>query len=103
MNATETQEFEREFFAFRSVTRVSFFVCAVLFGDVYPTSFSGLKAILFHRSQDLEYNLADVMRQSFKQCWDTRAKLRLLEVFEGISGRELVQVRIKEKENEVYL
>ena len=43
--------------------------------------------------QDLEHNLADVMRQSFKQCWDTRAKLRLLEVFEGISGRELVQVR----------
>lgn len=44
-------------------------------------------------SQDLENNLADVMKQSFKQCWDTRAKLRLLEVFEGISGRELVQVR----------
>ena len=43
-------------------------------------------------SQDLENNLADVMKQSFKQCWDTRAKLRLLEVFEGISGRELVQV-----------
>ena len=42
--------------------------------------------------QDLEQNLADVMRQSFKQCWDTRAKLRLLEVFEGISGRERVQV-----------
>lgn len=58
--------------------------------------------MLFHRSQDLEYNLADVMRQSFKQCWDTRAKLRLLEVFEGISGRELVQVRIKEKDNEVF-
>lgn len=35
LNANETQEFEREFFAFRSVTRVSFFVCAVLFGDVY--------------------------------------------------------------------
>ncbi|XP_066025345.1 uncharacterized protein [Pocillopora verrucosa] len=65
LNANETQEFEREFFAFRSVTR------------------------------DLEYNLADVMRQSFKQCWDTRAKLRLLEVFEGISGRELVQTNLK--------
>ena len=49
--------------------------------------------MLTHCFQDLEHNLADVMRQSFKQCWDTRAKLRLLEVFEGISGRELVQVR----------
>ena len=39
------------------------------------------------------------MRQSFKQCWDTRAKLRLLEVFEGISGRELVQVRIIQRMN----
>lgn len=52
--------------------------------------------LLFSHCQDLEHNLADVMRQSFKQCWDTRAKLRLLEVFEGISGRELVQVRIKQ-------
>lgn len=66
LNANETQEFEREFFAFRSVTR------------------------------DLEHNLADVMKQSFKQCWDTRAKLRLLEVFEGISGRELVQNNLRE-------
>ncbi|XP_020627063.1 dynein beta chain, flagellar outer arm-like isoform X2 [Orbicella faveolata] len=66
LNANETQEFEREFFAFRSVIR------------------------------DLEHNLADVMRQSFKQCWDTRAKLRLLEVFEGISGRELVQTSLRD-------
>ncbi|EDO43528.1 predicted protein [Nematostella vectensis] len=66
LDAEETQHFEREFFAFRSVTR------------------------------DLEFSLADVLRQSFKQCWDTRAKLRLLEVFEGISGRELVQANLKD-------
>ena len=42
--------------------------------------------------QNLERRLADVLRQSFKQCPDTAAKLRLLEVFEGTSGRELVQV-----------
>lgn len=43
--------------------------------------------------QNLERRLADVLRQSFKQCPDTAAKLRLLEVFEGTSGRELVQVQ----------
>ena len=46
--------------------------------------------------QDLEVRLAHVLRQSFHQCWDTKARLRLLEVFEGISGRELLQSNLKD-------
>ena len=34
-----------------------------------------------------------MLRQSFLQCPTLEAKLRLLEVFEGISGRDMVQVR----------
>ena len=44
--------------------------------------------------QNLERKLSNVLRQSFLQCPTIEAKLRLLEVFEGISGRELVQVWI---------
>ncbi len=33
-----------------------------------------------------------MLRQSFQQCPTIDAQLRLLEVFEGISSRELVQV-----------
>ena len=44
--------------------------------------------------QDLEKKLAGVLRQSFQQCPTIGAQLRLLEVFEGISSRELVQVMI---------
>ena len=43
--------------------------------------------------QDLEKRIADVLRQAFAQCPTIDAQLRLLEVFEGISARELVQVR----------
>lgn len=42
--------------------------------------------------QDLERKLANVLRQSFQHCPTIGSQLRLLEVFEGISGRELVQV-----------
>ena len=44
--------------------------------------------------QDLEKKIADVLRQAFVQCPTIGAQLRLLEVFEGISGRELVQVKV---------
>ena len=45
-----------------------------------------------YHCQDLEKKLADVLRQSFLQCPTIGAQLLLLEVFEGISGRQLVQV-----------
>ena len=46
----------------------------------------------FPFSKNLEKKLAEVLRQSFQQCPTIGAQLRLLEVFEGISSRELVQV-----------
>eukprot|EP00794_Sanderia_malayensis_P011161 gene11161-12333_t len=64
LNIDETQHFERGFFIFRSVIR------------------------------ELETRLGGVLKESFKQCWDIRSKLRLLEVFQGTSSRELVQVEI---------
>lgn len=45
--------------------------------------------------QSLEGKLAQILRISFNQCPTVEAQLRLLEVFEGISGRELVQVFIQ--------
>ena len=45
--------------------------------------------------QSLEKQLAGILRLAFDQCPTVEAMLRLLEVFEGISGRELVQVRCR--------
>ena len=42
--------------------------------------------------QSLEKRLAEILRLSYNQCPTVEAQLRLLEVFEGVSGRELVQV-----------
>lgn len=52
-----------------------------------------LYCILFvSHQQMLEKQLAEILRQAFQQCHTLGAQLRLLEVFEGISSRELVQV-----------
>lgn len=42
--------------------------------------------------QDIEYHLGEVIMMSMKANWDTRSKLRLLDVFHGITHRDLVQV-----------
>ncbi|CAH1797693.1 unnamed protein product [Owenia fusiformis] len=63
-----TQAFEKAFFSFRSVVK------------------------------DLERKLADILRASFMQCPTIGAQLRLLEVFEGISSRELVQQNLRDKD-----
>jgi dynein heavy chain len=44
--------------------------------------------------QSLEKRLAEILRLAYNQCPTVEAQLRLLEVFEGVSGRELVQVQI---------
>ena len=45
---------------------------------------------VFH--QALEKRLAGILREAYSWCPTVEAQLRLLEVFEGISSRELVQV-----------
>ena len=57
--------------------------------------------IVQHISQDLEKKIADVLRQAFSQCPTIGAQLRLLEVFEGISARELVQVHLRDKDRQL--
>lgn len=42
--------------------------------------------------QSLEKRLAEILRLSYNHCPTVESQLRLLEVFEGVSGRELVQV-----------
>lgn len=42
--------------------------------------------------------MAEIIRQGFGQCPTVGSQLRLLEVFEGISSRELVQENLKEKD-----
>ncbi|KAH9514965.1 hypothetical protein Btru_021540, partial [Bulinus truncatus] len=68
-----TQQFERAFFNFRTTVK------------------------------DLEKNLAGILRLSFDQCPNIQAQLRLLEVFEGISGRELVQQYLKDIDKTVVM
>ncbi|XP_043910785.1 dynein beta chain, flagellar outer arm-like [Protopterus annectens] len=51
--------------------------------------------------KELEHQIAGVLRSSFHQCPTVQAQLRLLEVFEGISGREVVQVHLKDKEEQL--
>lgn len=45
--------------------------------------------------QKLELQLAEIISQSFGQCPTVGAQLRLLEVFEGISNREMVQSNLQ--------
>lgn len=49
-------------------------------------------------SQMLEVQLAEIIRQGFSQCPTVGSQLRLLEVFEGISSRELVQDNLRDKD-----
>ncbi|KAK6172547.1 hypothetical protein SNE40_016179 [Patella caerulea] len=63
-----SQSFERCFFKFRTVVK------------------------------GLEKRLAGILRQAFSQCPTVEAQLRLLEVFEGVSSRELVQAHLKDKD-----
>ena len=44
--------------------------------------------------QDLEMRLGGILSENLKYCWDTMSKLRLLDVFQGVTRRELVQVGI---------
>lgn len=44
--------------------------------------------------QDLEMRLGGILSENLKHCWDTGSKLRLLDVFQGVTKRELVQVNI---------
>ena len=37
--------------------------------------------------------LGGILVKNLKQCWDISSKLRLLNVFHGITQRELLQVR----------
>ena len=46
----------------------------------------------------LEVQLAEIIRQGFSQCPTVGSQLRLLEVFEGISSRELVQDNLRDKD-----
>jgi len=46
----------------------------------------------------LEMQLSEIIRQGFAQCPTVGSQLRLLEVFEGISSREMVQANLKEKD-----
>lgn len=48
--------------------------------------------------QMLEVQLSEIIRQGFSQCPTVGSQLRLLEVFEGISSRELVQANLKDKD-----
>lgn len=68
-------------------------------------SLSRYSKILFYNKiyslQDLEKRLATVLRQSFQQCPTIGAQLRLLEVFEGVSGREMVQEYLKDKDKQL--
>ncbi|XP_071959570.1 uncharacterized protein [Antedon mediterranea] len=73
LDLTATQAFERAFFQFRTTVK------------------------------DLERQLAFVLRQSFQQCPTIGSQLRLLEVFEGISSRELVQKHLKDKDSQLVM
>ncbi|XP_056010102.1 uncharacterized protein LOC125667097 [Ostrea edulis] len=66
-----TQNFERAFFRFRTVVK------------------------------SLEKRLAEILRLSYNHCPTVESQLRLLEVFEGVSGRELVQVHLKDKDHQL--
>ncbi len=53
--------------------------------------------------QDLERKLAEILRLSFKHCHTLRSKIRLLEVFEGISGRPLVRAHLRQYDQALVL
>ncbi|XP_071095883.1 uncharacterized protein [Haliotis cracherodii] len=71
LNIDGSQLFERSFFKFRTVVK------------------------------SLEKRLAGILRQAFCQCPTVEAQLRLLEVFEGVSSRELVQAHLRDKDEQL--
>ncbi|XP_052258855.1 uncharacterized protein LOC127863384 isoform X2 [Dreissena polymorpha] len=68
-----SQNFERAFFQFRTIVK------------------------------SLEKRLAEILRLAYNQCPTVEAQLRLLEVFEGVSGRELVQTHLEDKDRALVL
>ncbi|GFO25145.1 dynein beta chain, ciliary-like, partial [Plakobranchus ocellatus] len=66
-----TQMFERAFFNFRTTVKA------------------------------LEKRLSGILRLAFEQCGIVQSQLRLLEVFEGVSGRELVQAHLKDVDKQL--
>ncbi|KAJ1184768.1 hypothetical protein NDU88_001571 [Pleurodeles waltl] len=51
--------------------------------------------------KDLEHRLAGILRVSFQQCHTIGAQLRLLEVFEGISRRELIKEHLRDQDQQL--
>ncbi|KAL3885754.1 hypothetical protein ACJMK2_025795 [Sinanodonta woodiana] len=51
--------------------------------------------------KSLEKRLAEILRLSYNQCPTVEAQLRLLEVFEGVSSRDLVQVHLQDKDRQL--
>ncbi|XP_068122143.1 uncharacterized protein [Hyperolius riggenbachi] len=52
--------------------------------------------------KSLEHQLGNILRRSFDQCPTVASQLRLLEVFEGISRRDIVKDHLKEKDLQLY-
>ncbi|XP_070202269.1 uncharacterized protein [Littorina saxatilis] len=71
LNIDGSQSFERAFFQFRTIVK------------------------------SLEKRLSGILRQAFTQCPTVESQLRLLEVFEGVSGREMVQLHLKDKDRQL--
>ncbi|KAM4795913.1 dynein axonemal heavy chain 9-like [Rhinophrynus dorsalis] len=51
--------------------------------------------------KNLEHQLGDILRCSFEQCPNITSQLRLLEVFEGISRRDVVKDHLKDKDQQL--
>ncbi|XP_018102433.1 dynein beta chain, flagellar outer arm [Xenopus laevis] len=51
--------------------------------------------------KDLEHQLGGILRSSFDQCPNIASQLRLLEVFEGISRRDIVKDHLMEKDQKL--
>ncbi|XP_018424228.1 PREDICTED: dynein beta chain, flagellar outer arm-like [Nanorana parkeri] len=52
--------------------------------------------------KSLEHQLGNILRSSFDQCPTIASQLRLLEVFEGVSRRDIVKDHLKEKDLQLY-
>ncbi|KAE8625049.1 hypothetical protein XENTR_v10006145 [Xenopus tropicalis] len=51
--------------------------------------------------KDLEHQLGGILRSSFDQCPNIASQLRLLEVFKGISRREIIRDHLTEKDQKL--
>uniref|UniRef100_A0A8C5WK28 Dynein heavy chain n=1 Tax=Leptobrachium leishanense TaxID=445787 RepID=A0A8C5WK28_9ANUR len=63
------------------------------------------RAFFYFRTtiKTLEHKLGGILRRSFDQCPTIAAQLRLLEVFEGISRRDVVKEHLKDKDEELVV